>query len=819
MEQRAAMNVKSVVASDAFGDLSEGNVGELLQYLPGVDIVYDQSDMTGASIGGMAPQYGALMVDGIRVSSTSGTGRGPGFTSINVRVAEMVELNKTVSADMDADAPAGSINLRSKTAFQRKGRQVSWQLYASANSEKLTLKRIGGPSDAKHHQIHPSGNIEILDTFLNGRLGVVASVDWTHVIHERHHLRHTTNTAPTNVNPDPLVFTQISYADGPKSNRNLRGNLRFDYKVNDRLTLALSGQIRRADTRIYDRTFTLVTTRNDIAPGSNENFQIVNGTTNATRLTMGGGFQERDDQSESVSAHLFYEGNRLEVDGAVSFSQVDILHRNGLPDGSGEGPPSAHTISLFPISWRMERSGPADTAWSFQQLAGPDLYNLNNWNFSFPTANVARNGTLNRPTRKKYAGHLNAKFTTAWHLPTFFKGGLKVQEEIYSILTGSHTWTYVGPRDAAAIVSSVVFDPKLGGNLFSDRDLQWPNRNVIGELLESHPDYFQPSAADATNAANTAPRRYVKEQINAAYLMGNTQLGRLILQGGARFEETHTAGRIYERGQLVSRGGKYDNLFWSASAKYRIADNLFAIAGYNQSIARPAFNNLSGVLSVNDDTMIGNIPNPALRPEYGDNYSARLEYYLKSAGILSVSFFRRNIEDLHVQRSQIPAEDLGLEQDYPGYLFTSWTNAGEGFRSDGYEIEYNQQLTKLPGIFKGLGVFANYTRVKSSDVAFAYGSSPKRASGGFTYRYKSFSGSLRGSWSDDTLTSETLYRKARTILGLSLRYQLPRNMAIFVNGRNITKDPITSYLNSQPDLLTAYGQFGSNWTIGVEGRF
>ena len=199
----------------------------------------------------------------------------------------MVELNKTVGADMDADAPAGSINLRSKTAFQRKGRQISWQFYASANSEKLTLKRMGGPSDSKHHQIHPSGNIEILDTFLDGRLGMVASFDWTHVIHERHHLRHTINTTPTAINPDPLVLTQISYADGPKSNRNLRGNLRFGYKENDRLSLALSGQARRADTRIYDRSFTLVSARNDIARGSDSRFQIVNGTTNATRMTMG----------------------------------------------------------------------------------------------------------------------------------------------------------------------------------------------------------------------------------------------------------------------------------------------------------------------------------------------------------------------------------------------------------------------------------------------------------------------------------------------------------------------------------------------------
>lgn len=775
MEQRAAMNVKNVVASDAFGDLSEGNVGELLQYLPGMEIEYDQSDMTGARIGGMAPQYGALMVDGMRVTSTSGAGRNPGFISMNIRSVEMVELNKTASADMDADAPAGSVNMVSKNAFQRRGRQISWQVYLAGNSEKMTLKRIGGPSDAKHHQMNPSANIEYMDTLLNGRLGVVIGLESAQVIHERHHLRLTYNTAPTTVNPDPIVLTQIQYADGPKSNKNLRANVALDYKLSNRATLSLRGQIRRGDTRIYDRNFTLITARNNIAPGSNANFQIANSSGTATRMTMGGGYQERDDYAQSLSPQFVYDGDRWRIDAALSYSQVDILHRNARPDGTGEGAPSAHTLSLYPISWRMERSGPDQTAWTFQQLSGPDLYNLANWDFSFPTNNVVRNGALHRPVRKKYIGHINARFVTDWALPTFFKAGIKVQEELYNITMGNNSWTYVGPKEAALVVSPVRFDPKLGGNLFTDRQIQWPNRDVVGELMKTNPEYFVLDPNWANQANNVSPRRYVKEQINAAYLMGNTQLNRLTLQGGARVEQTRTAARIYERGALRTRYGKYDNVFWSASAKYRFTEDLIAIAGFNQSIMRPTFGNMSGVLTVNDETMIGNIPNPNLRPEYGDNYTVRLEYYLKSAGVLSIGAFRRDMVDLHFQRSQIPAEELGLEQDYPGYLFTSWDNA-DSFRSEGYELEYNQQLTWLPGAFKGLGVFANYTRVKNSTPAFAYGNSPKRGSAGVTWRYRKFNASVRGSWIDDVQTSATLYRQSRTIIGVSAKYQLPRNM-------------------------------------------
>ena len=68
-EQRYAPNMKSVVSSDAFGDANEGNVGEFLKYLPGVDLDYVESEPRGPRLGGMDGQYVGVAMDGMRTAS------------------------------------------------------------------------------------------------------------------------------------------------------------------------------------------------------------------------------------------------------------------------------------------------------------------------------------------------------------------------------------------------------------------------------------------------------------------------------------------------------------------------------------------------------------------------------------------------------------------------------------------------------------------------------------------------------------------------------------------------------------------------------
>ncbi|HUR59894.1 MAG TPA: carboxypeptidase regulatory-like domain-containing protein, partial [Opitutaceae bacterium] len=80
MEQRRNMNITTSVSSDIFGDVTDGNVGEFLKYLPGVDLDYVESEARGPKLGGMEGQYVGVSFDGIRTASADAN-RGGGDAS------------------------------------------------------------------------------------------------------------------------------------------------------------------------------------------------------------------------------------------------------------------------------------------------------------------------------------------------------------------------------------------------------------------------------------------------------------------------------------------------------------------------------------------------------------------------------------------------------------------------------------------------------------------------------------------------------------------------------------------------------------------
>ncbi|MFM8336819.1 MAG: TonB-dependent receptor plug domain-containing protein, partial [Opitutaceae bacterium] len=126
MEQRRSMNLTNSVSSDFFGDVAEGSVGEFLKNVPGVDVDYVGPDARGPRLRGLDPQYVGVSVDGMKMASADGSqGVGGGarsfsFDQVSVNSLDRIEVNYTTSADQDADAPAGTINLKTKRAFERK---------------------------------------------------------------------------------------------------------------------------------------------------------------------------------------------------------------------------------------------------------------------------------------------------------------------------------------------------------------------------------------------------------------------------------------------------------------------------------------------------------------------------------------------------------------------------------------------------------------------------------------------------------------------------------------------------------------------------
>src|SRR3954468_14864106 len=112
-------------------------------------------------------------------SSDLKTGRITELEQLSVASIETIELNRTPTPDVSGSALAGVVNLRSKGAFDRKGRQIRFQSSLSANSLDLRSSKTAGPGDKRTYKIQPTATIEFSDVFLDGRLGVLAGYNYS----------------------------------------------------------------------------------------------------------------------------------------------------------------------------------------------------------------------------------------------------------------------------------------------------------------------------------------------------------------------------------------------------------------------------------------------------------------------------------------------------------------------------------------------------------------------------------------------------------------------------------------------------------------
>ncbi len=119
--QREAPNVKNVVASDSFGNVADGNIGDFLQQLPGITAVYVGADVRSVQIRGIDGALNSVTMDGDRMASSqsAGAGRTFEFEQASLSNIETIEVTKAPTPDMDADSIGGNVNIVSRSAFDR----------------------------------------------------------------------------------------------------------------------------------------------------------------------------------------------------------------------------------------------------------------------------------------------------------------------------------------------------------------------------------------------------------------------------------------------------------------------------------------------------------------------------------------------------------------------------------------------------------------------------------------------------------------------------------------------------------------------------
>lgn len=359
-----------------------------------------------------------------------------------------------------------------------------------------------------------------------------------------------------------------------------------------------------------------------------------------------------------------------------------------------------------------------------------------------------------------------------------------------------------------------------------------------------------------------AAQSQIKEQIHSAYVMGEFNSDSWLpvpVRGdiGVRFIDTDQVaiGTIpvsNPSGVPFTTVGKrnevhrsYKDVLPSLNVVFEFSPTLLGRFSAAKVMSRPDLGPLTPSAGITATTRTGTVNNPYLDPVRAKTMDASLEWYFKPGSLASIGYFHKDIETF-IQRipDQVPFNQLGLPESL---LDNTNTKATEIFTVnrfvntpggplDGVELNLQTELDFLPGIWKNLGVLANYTHVQSKIIyqlnATTFttndliGLSRDSASGTLYYEDDRFSirttGTYRGKYvrgipastgSDLQGNDDTFY------LDASASWTINPHFKLIFEAQNLTDEQNRLYIDSVRQDTLFQSRIGRTFTFGVTYKY
>ncbi|PTX95565.1 TonB-dependent receptor plug domain-containing protein [Opitutus sp. ER46] len=197
-EERYSPTLKNVVSAGAFGDIPDGNIGEFVKYIPGVQIGYgyggtgmnaSDSNATSISVRSFGPEMTSITIDGVPLTNASPASltRAIGLDMMTINNASRVEVIKVATPDMPSNSPGGAINLISKSAFEYARPSLTMRVGANFNSELTDelFKKSPGPANKKTYKTLPSVDFTYVIPFRKN-MGLTFTGGWSKTFNVNH---------------------------------------------------------------------------------------------------------------------------------------------------------------------------------------------------------------------------------------------------------------------------------------------------------------------------------------------------------------------------------------------------------------------------------------------------------------------------------------------------------------------------------------------------------------------------------------------------------------------------------------------------------
>ena len=851
---RTADNIVQVLPAEVITSLPNANVADALGRLPSVTLERIEGEGVYMQVRGTEPRLTNLMVNGTTIPSPEPTVRQVRLDVIPSDLVESVEVNKTLSANQDGDGIGGSVNLRTKTAGDHpafnvygiggytpimEGRDLTQ--WGSTYGQRFGASKkfgilVGGTYDFNGH------GIDNIQPALDPRSTFAQPFYDGDTIREYRYYR--TRYGFTGNADYKLGESSSIYAHGVYSDLKDWGD-KWYYGPNS-TAISSSGVLPSLTGASPPPTFYTSSKRPNASVGS---------------LAVGG-------RHVFTASWLTWEvsaSRSYEVDSAgnpkADFSWIG-------PSVSCNYNPAAQTNANTPTF------GACDAA-------GSPLQNAANWALKDLTTSKGMTAQLNLTAATSYARnyHVGSHFAT---LETGFKirNGHKSQNATETVYDGWST------KPASAITMTQLADSFSNNNYFSG--------NYFGghfgpvSSFNQVQNYVQQNLAGDVDGYKTAGASYpnlfdLVERIAAGYVMNTIDLGKLHVQTGLRFEGTQmdTLGynvNLFKAGSSqcggatntgcgmpvpVTNNPSYLDVLPSVQLRYALTLDSALRAVYSRGVVRPDAYQLVPYATEDTSKSTVNIGNPNLQPEHANNYDLLYEKFLKPLGMLQAGVFFKQLTAPQVvtsipstvSLSSLPAGSVPTalvnvvsQPQYAGDSVTMYVN-GQNAYLYGFEIGYQQHMTFLPSVLRGLGLSTNYSYTASQEKGLplrtdspalqrqtpnSWNISPtydtKRASvrvglsynGPCIYQYawvsNKFSSTADPSGLGPKGPSGDVYTLSHMQVDAQISYRLTHNFTVMAYGLNLNNE-VFGYYTGSPQFVNQREYYKPSYAGGLRYSF
>ena len=555
-EQRFAPNIKNVMSTDSLGDVLGGSVGEFIKFLPGVTVENDLADVSGISVRGIGGGMAAITNDGSPASNIwVSTTRSVDIRSMALNDISRIELTKVPTPANPADSLAGTVNLISKSAFERSGRQLRYSLNLVGNGENLTLSRTPHSHlDRETYKILPGANVDFTWP-VSKTFGIVVAGTHAEVFNEQHRTLQTWTAVGAGTNAVSASYanpflSSFQLLDGPRNLTRNTLSVKLDWKASPNSVVSLGHVASRTDTRIGSLTYTWGTGTNGTpTPATGTPFafgpDFTVGATGRGSLSNNGTNQLINQITDTTNLSYRYDDGRWRIESGVSRSASESKRR--------------YADAGFFLQAIATNKSPVRV--TFRDVSGArpgaiEVFDNNNLPYDYHDIANYRGTTANNSTLDFKSGsnngYVNVRRSLAFMpVPTALQVGASQRDQMLDSSNSTEAWTFMGPDGVSGATASMApYTMQVYKNVdpgYGFTSIPWISPTGAWRAFLANPLLYQKTEAQRVTEGNTSidNSERIDETVRAAYLQAETNLfrNRLRILGGVRFEQTKDFGQ------------------------------------------------------------------------------------------------------------------------------------------------------------------------------------------------------------------------------------------------------------------------------------